>query len=120
MNIIGKGVSILVAMTVFSEAVEAGTMDDEIDFLLTTVGSSECVFIRNGDQHEAAAAQKHLQMKRKRGKRYYDNADEFIEKLASKSSFSGKLYYIQCGDEAEQPAGEWFSAALSTYRAQQH
>ena len=93
-------------------------MDEEIDYLLTAVGTSDCTFIRNGKRYAAAAAQEHLQMKRKRGKRYYDNADEFIENLASKSSMSGKLYMIQCGDDDEQPSGDWFAAQLAKFREQ--
>lgn len=96
----------------------AETMDEEIDFLLNTVGQSDCTFTRNGKSYPAADAQKHLQTKRKRGKRYYSTADEYIEKLASKSSMSGKPYSIQCGEEAEQPSGEWFAALLAKYRQQ--
>ena len=118
MNRFRTALVVLLTLVVCSAAATAGTMDDEIDYLLTTVGQSDCVFIRNGGRHSAAAAQKHLQMKRKRGKRYFDNADEFIDKLASKSSFSGKLYYMQCGEEAERPSGEWFMALLKKFRAQ--
>lgn len=96
----------------------AGTMDEEIDYLLNTVGASDCIFIRNGKRYPATAAQEHLQMKRKRGKRYYNNADEFIENLASKSSMSGKLYMIQCGDGDEKPSGDWFAAQLAKFREQ--
>jgi hypothetical protein len=96
----------------------AETMDVEIDYLLNTVGQSDCTFTRNGKSYPAADAQKHLQTKRKRGKRYFSSADEFIEKLASKSSMSGKPYSIQCGEAAEQPSGEWFAALLAKYRQQ--
>ena len=116
-----NSIAAAVAATVFlaiSSAANAGMMDEEIDYLLDTVGASGCTFIRNGKRYEAPAAQKHLQTKRKRGKRYYNNADEFIEKLASKSSMSGKSYFIQCGDEAEQPSGDWFANLLAKYRKQ--
>jgi hypothetical protein len=94
----------------------AETMDKEIDYLLNTVGQSDCTFTRNGKSYPAADAQKHLQTKRKRGKRYFSSADEFIEKLASKSSMSGKPYFIQCGEEVQQPSGEWFATLLAKYR----
>ena len=105
--------TVLLAM---SGIANADTMDEEIDHLLNTVGSSGCVFIRNGKRYEAPAAQKHLQTKRKRGKRYYKNADEFIANLASESSMSGDPYFIQCGDEAQQLSGDWFAAVLAKYR----
>ena len=91
-------------------------MDQEIDFLLKAVASSDCVFIRNGKEHGPEAAKEHLSLKRRRGKRYFSNADEFISNLASSSSWSGKPYYIRCGDQAQQPASAWFTEVLEDYR----
>jgi hypothetical protein len=93
----------------------SATADREIDHLLATVAQSDCVFVRNGREHDAAAASDHLALKRRRGKRYYSTADEFVDRLASKSSWSGKPYIISCDGE-EQTANEWFSAALERYR----
>ena len=95
---------------------DASNMDAEIDFLLDTVVTSNCVFIRNGSEYKSAAARDHLQMKRERGKRYFDNAEEFIEKIASQSSWTGKDYFIQCGDEPTQTANSWFTTLLQKYR----
>ncbi|MBT8079870.1 MAG: DUF5329 domain-containing protein [Gammaproteobacteria bacterium] len=94
------------------------TMEAEIDHLLAAVAASDCVFIRNGKEHTPEGARDHLEMKRRRGKRYYDNADEFIERIASKSSWSGKPYRIRCGDGETVLASEWFSEALSIYRGE--
>lgn len=91
------------------------TMDAEIDFLLEAVVASECVFIRNGRAHEAAAAREHLQMKRERGRRHYDSTEEFIERIASRSSWTGEPYRIRCGDD-EQDAGAWFGRRLASFR----
>jgi hypothetical protein len=98
-------------------AIADDVMDLEIDYILDTVAASDCVFIRNGKEHEPTAAKDHLNLKRRKGKKYYSNADEFIENLASSSSWSGKSYYIRCGDEEQQLAGEWFSAVLAEYRS---
>jgi hypothetical protein len=97
----------------------AETMDNEIDYLLDTVAASNCTFIRNGKEYDADDARDHLQSKRRRGKRYFDSTEEFIERLASKSSMSGKPYQIRCGDDAAVPAGEWFTALLMAHRAGQ-
>ena len=94
----------------------AASMDEEIDFLLDTVANSDCVFTRNGKDHAARDASDHLQMKRKRGARYFDSTEEFIERLASKSSWSGKPYHIQCGSEPRVTAREWFTALLEQHR----
>lgn len=95
---------------------DESSMNAEIDFLLDTIVTSNCVFVRNGSVHKAEAARDHLQMKRKRGKRYFDSAEEFVEKIAGQSSWTGKDYLIQCGDEPQQTAKSWFTALLLKYR----
>ena len=103
-------------LIMFAPFASAETMDEEIDYILNTVGQSNCTFIRNGKSYPAVDAQKHLEKKRRRGRRYFSSADEFIEKLASKSSMSGDSYLIQCGDEAQQPSGQWFATLLAKRR----
>ena len=94
-----------------------GTMDAEIDFLVNAVANSSCTFIRNGKEYDAAAAGKHLEMKRQRGKRYYGSTEEFIERIASRSSWTGKDYLIRCPDGRTQTTQEWFHARLEELRA---
>ena len=89
----------------------------EIDYLLNTIGSSDCTFIRNGKQHNAQDAEAHLRMKYRRGKRYAPTSEKFIERLASKSSMSGKLYYIECESEVRKAFGQWLMQRLNEYRA---
>ena len=100
----------------FAEAM-AGDMDSEIDHLLTSVEKSNCVFIRNGKSHDSLAAVRHLQMKRERGRRYFDSTEEFIARIASKSSLTGKPYLIECPDQPPVEAKTWFSLRLADYRA---
>jgi hypothetical protein len=92
-------------------------MDTEIDHLVNAVADSSCTFIRNGKEHDAAAASEHLQMKRQRGKRHYDTTELFIERIASRSSWSGEDYLIRCPGSESQTANEWFKARLAEYRA---
>lgn len=89
----------------------------EIDFLLRAVGSSDCTFIRNGQRHDSRSAEDHLRMKYRRGKRYAPTSEKFIERLASKSSLSRKLYYIECEGEEKMPSGDWLTQRLGEYRA---
>jgi len=89
----------------------------EIDYLLNTIGSSDCTFIRNGKRHNAQDAEAHLRMKYRRGKRYAPTSEKFIERLASKSSMSGKLYYIECESEVRKAFGQWLMQRLNEYRA---
>jgi hypothetical protein len=90
-------------------------MDVEIDYLLNAVAQSDCVFIRNGKDYDGADARDHLQMKRKRGRKYYDTTEQFIERIASKSSWSGNPYRIRC-DREEEDAGIWFTDMLDVFR----
>lgn len=88
----------------------------EIDYLLSAIGSSGCTFIRNGKRHDAEDAEAHLRMKYQRGRRYAATSEEFIERLASKSSMSKKLYYIECECEETVPSGDWLMQRLTEYR----
>ena len=89
--------------------------DTEIRALIQAVAESECEFNRNGSLHSAEAAAAHLELKYARGKRYADSAEAFIERLASKSSWSGKPYQMIC-DGQTQPTGDWLRAALEDIR----
>ncbi len=87
----------------------------EIDYLLTFVAESGCTFIRNGSEHEPAAAADHLRLKYSRGARYVNSAEQFIDRLASESSWTGKIYYVDCNGHTE-PSGQWLHRALADYR----
>ena len=104
------------ALLFLSVSAHADEVPAEIEHLLTTVGTSNCVFIRNGKRHDAEAAEDHLRMKYRRGKRYAPTTEAFIERLASKSSMSKKLYHIECPGAEAVPSGEWLSQRLAEYR----
>ena len=89
----------------------------EINFLLETIGSSNCTFIRNGKSYDSTAAEDHLRMKYRKGKRYATTSEEFIERLASKSYLSKKLYFIECAGDEKMPSGDWLMKRLGEYRA---
>ena len=90
----------------------------EIEYLLAALGQSECTFIRNGKEHSAVDAESHLRMKYERGRKHVDSAEQFIDRLASESSWSGKPYYIQCPGEDRQKTGAWLSQRLAQYSAE--
>ena len=90
----------------------------EIDYLLTTIGHSDCVFVRNGKEYDAEDAEAHLRMNYKRGKRYAPTTEKFIERLASQSSMSKKPYFIECADDGRVPSGRWLTDLLQQYRSQ--
>ena len=105
---------ILLALPGFAAA---DTAETEIEYLLNSIGDSSCTFIRNGKRHEAAAAEDHLRMKYRRGKRHAPTTELFIERLASASSMSKKPYMIECSEKQALPTGDWLSDRLAEYRA---
>ena len=89
---------------------------DEIEFLLTSVGTSSCIFLRNGKRHTAQKAEDHLRMKYEPRKKYAKNAEQFISRFATKSSFSGKPYLMQCEGEETINTSAWLQNKLNVYR----
>ena len=108
---------ILAAAMAVAAPVFATDTESEIEYLLTTIGTSGCEFIRNGKTHSAEDAESHLRMKYKRGKRYAKTAELFIERLATASSLSKRPYEISC-DGGIEPTGEWLKARLDELRSE--
>ena len=92
--------------------------EQEIQHLLEFVSSSGCTFTRNGSDHDPAGAADHLRLKYNNGKRYVNNTEQFIDRLATESSWTGKKYMVTC-DGQTQPSGDWLHQALNEYRQQQ-
>ncbi|UCG71392.1 MAG: DUF5329 domain-containing protein [Chromatiales bacterium] len=111
-----SGVFVLLLML----ALPALAEDAEIEFLLTSVEQSGCTFIRNGDAHPPADAADHLRMKYDRAGSRVKGAEQFIDRIASKSSLSGRPYTIQCGDGEPYPTKRWLTERLAEYQAAQH
>ncbi|MEP1469617.1 MAG: DUF5329 domain-containing protein [Halieaceae bacterium] len=91
-------------------------LESEVNYLLEFVAGSGCDFVRNGSSHDPESAADHLRLKYSRGKRYVNNAEQFIDRLASESSWTGKPYSVTCEGQSE-PAGPWLHRALDSYRA---
>jgi hypothetical protein len=107
---------ILLTVMFFSQVLLAESVEEEIEFLIARVQSSDCVFVRNGDAHSPDDAADHLRLKYRRGKRYATSAENFIDRLASESSWTGKPYFINCPDTGEHTAKAWFSEELRRFR----
>lgn len=90
--------------------------DETIQLLIVAVETSGCTFIRNNKRHNAGDAADHLRLKLRRGGRYADTPEEFIENLASKSSWTGKPYFMDCPGSEKQPVNQWLRSRLDTIR----
>ena len=119
----GRRIYLSIVLIVFTALYPAASVaaDDtqaaEIEYLIKSIASSGCTFVRNGKRHTPAAAEKHLRMKLKRGKRYVSDAESFIERLASRSSLSKKPYHIECEGEEPVPSADWLKERLSAFRS---
>ena len=87
----------------------------EIQYLLSFVAQSDCLFIRNGTEYKAQDARAHIENKYQYVKSRVNSADEFISQAASKSSFSGRAYRVRCG-ERYLGTEQWLQTALKDYR----
>ena len=94
--------------------------DPEIQYLLETVGSSGCTFVRNGQKYTAQRAEDHLRMKYNKARKYIDDAEDFVEKIASKSSWTGKPYTIECPNKEAETSRSWLLTKLQDHRQNVH
>ena len=90
---------LLAFSTLSAQAADEDIAEVEIEHLLQFVGSSDCYFIRNDKEHSPEDAESHLRLKYRNGRRYAKTAENFIDRLASESSWSGKVYQVRCGEE---------------------
>jgi Family of unknown function (DUF5329) len=90
----------------------------EINFLLGFIEGSGCVFYRNGTWHDSKAAQVHLREKYNylMTANKIDTTEDFIEKVATKSSFSGQPYQVRCNGGATLSSSQWLLDELARLR----
>ncbi|HEY3392085.1 MAG TPA: DUF5329 family protein [Lacipirellulaceae bacterium] len=86
---------------------------EKIERLLKAIESEEgVVFIRNGAEHSPQDAAEHLRSKWDAAGGEIKTVDDFIEKLASKSSLSGEPYRVRLADGTEVLAGDYLRDRL--------
>ena len=112
-----KTLCVLFALALWSVPAFADKKDDEINYLINSVGRSGCAFIRNGERFSGKEARQHLRSKRRLNAHLIGSTEEFIEKIASRSSLSGEPYMISCKGKEQQSAQQWFKMLLELYRS---
>ncbi len=90
----------------------------EVNFLLGYVDGSACEFYRNGTWHDSKKAQAHLRDKYKylSARNKIITTEDFIEKAATKSSFTGRAYEVRCGNGVTVSADKWLRTELARFR----
>jgi hypothetical protein len=91
----------------------------KIERLITAVQSlTGAVFIRNGVEHTPTDAAAHLRTKLEASGGAITTASDFIDRLASQSSTSGKPYEIRYPDGRTVPAADFLRSELAKLDAQ--
>ena len=91
-----------------------GSVDPKkmIELLLAEVESSGLTFIRNGKEHSPEEAAAHLRRKWDYAGSKIKTPEQFIDKVASKSSTTGKPYLIRLEDGSTVEAADWLRERL--------
>jgi hypothetical protein len=81
--------------------------EEKIERLLKTIEQSGVVFIRSGTEYDGAKAAAHLRDKLRASGLVRPTLDDFIEKIASRSSLTGQPYRVRLPDGRTVDAGPW-------------
>ena len=105
-------------MPVVRAAVPPLIFQQEISYLIADVAASGCEFYRNGKWYDAVQAAAHL--REKYGNPFISahiaSAEEFIDRVATRSTLSGVDYAIRCQNTTIVPSAKWFLSRLAAYR----
>ena len=86
---------------------------EKIEALIKHVAElKDAKFVRNGQEYEAKAAAEHLRKKWDYARKEIRTARDFIDKIATASSRSGKPYTIRFKDGKEVKSGEYLHERL--------
>jgi hypothetical protein len=91
-------------------------LETTIRHLLEFVRTSDVIFIRNGKEHSPEDAAEHIEKKYKHYRKKIETPEDFIERSATKSILSGKLYRVRLADGTVIPTRDWLTAELERYR----
>jgi len=83
-----------------------------IDALIAEIETSNCEFERNGNRYAAREGAEHLRMKLERAGERVQTARDFIDRIASGSSQSGRPYLVHCPGQSPQRSRNWLGERL--------
>lgn len=85
-----------------------------IDAMLNALAQQkDLTFIRNGDAHNCDEAVSHLRLKLSNTRNRIDTAEQFIDKVASSSSISGKPYIVRIPGKTDENAQPYLHALIA-------
>lgn len=71
------------------------------------------VFVRNGTEHNSEEAVSHLRLKLGNTRNRIDTAEQFIDKVASSSSISGKPYTVKIPGQPDENAKAYLDKLIA-------
>jgi hypothetical protein len=90
-----------------------------IDYAIDSLGSLKgAVFIRNGTEYSAKAAQDHLRGKLKYAGDRVKTAEDFVKYCASESSMTHEPYRIRFADGTSVKTSDFFASKLKEFDQQ--
>jgi hypothetical protein len=108
---------LLGASALLAHATPSATEEKLIDTLIQRVSKmSAMVFMRNGNEYNAADAAKHMQAKYDYFKKELVTAEDFIERCASRSEMTGQAYKVKLTDGVVRDANEFLNSELRALR----
>lgn len=85
-----------------------------IERLLAMIGTRRDVrMVRNGEEHDAAKAVYFLRKKLDSMGGDIKTCEEFIDRIASRSTTTGQLYWVKLSDGRDMPAGDFLRLELA-------
>lgn len=85
-----------------------------INAMLDALGQKkDLVFVRNGDTHNCEEAVSHLRLKLGNTRNRIDTAEQFIDKVASSSSITGKPYIVRIPGKSDENAQPYLHALIA-------
>ncbi|MBZ9582203.1 YfeK family protein [Klebsiella quasivariicola] len=74
---------------------------------------TDLIFVRNGDAHTCDEAVAHLRLKLSNTRNRIDTAEQFIDKVASSSSVTGKPYIVRIPGKNDQQARPYLHTLIA-------
>ena len=112
---------VVLTVTAASTGAEPGSdsLAGAIDYLISYVKNSDCIFIRNGREHSGRDAVVHIQRKYAHFRDEIKTPEDFIRLTATKSLLTGKPYLVKTPEGVTLTSEDWLLEALQSYRARQ-
>ncbi len=85
-----------------------------INAMLDALSQKEdLIFVRNGSEHNCEEAVSHLRLKLGNTRNRINTAEQFIDKVASSSSVSGKPYIVKIRGKQDENAKPYLHALIA-------